>query len=105
MPAGIATTNDEQNVVRCQAAVQLALFDQFVRTTIGVLFVVFALSVLADRFHTVDCTISLLEEIFLHVSAAPAGACDRAYVFRRHDDGGLAERNTAVIGHCVRDAV
>ena len=105
MPAGIATTNDEQNVVRCQAAVQLALFDQCVRTTIGVLFVVLALSVLADRFHTVDCTISLLEEISLHVTAAPAGTRDHAYVFRRHDDGGLAERNTAVIGHCVRDAV
>ena len=83
----------------------LPFLDQRVRATASMLHVVFVLTKFANGLHAVDSSISLLKEVVLYVGSVPTSICDDTDMLRRHDDRGLAERNTAVISHCVGNRV
>ena len=105
MPTCITAAHNQQNVVGGQTSMYLALLDQRVRATVGMLPVVFVLTKFANGLHAFDSPISLSEKVVLNIGSVPTGTRDYTDMLRRHDDRRLAECNTTVIGHCVGNRV
>ena len=83
---------------------ELSFDDERAGAAIRMLLVVFSLAEFADGLQAVHRAVGLGEEILFHLRAAPAGTADNAHMFRRQDDSGLAERDTAVIRHGIGNA-
>src|SRR5262249_33860468 len=102
VPAGVAATQRDQNILWREPAGDISSFDQPMGVRAVLLFV-FAGAVLTHTSHALDRALSMHEEVGLRLLTAPASVGENAHVLRREDHHALAKRDATIARHGVSD--
>jgi hypothetical protein len=100
MPAGIAATHRDENIVGTHATMHEAGRDKAMGAS-RVLLIVFAVTVLSDAPHAIDRSLGLSEQEILGSFSAPARVSDDLHVLGSEDDNALPKCDASIIGHRI----